>query len=397
MSQDIPINLAEDTISLEELKSVADWMLSNPRLTKGAVTEQFESDFAATVGAKYAVFVNSGSSANLLAASVAMQSGRLKSRRAMCPAVSWVTTVTPFQQLGYQVELTGTDEKSLGTSVEELERRFQKDSPAVLVLVHVLGHSNDMDKIVDLCQAHDVFLIEDACEALGSTTSNGKWLGTIGEIGTYSFYYGHHISTIEGGMAVTDDQELYELMLSVRSHGWSRDLSPSRRFELQSEWEIDDFSNFYSFYYSGFNLRPTDLQAKFGTTQLGLIENIADVREKNFETYKSLLPNFWSQASPTERLSSFAYGTLVSNREELAAALRRHQIESRPLVCGNIGRHPFWLKENQPFQDAVADNVHRYGIYLPNHFRLTHDQIDKICSIVREYGQPLENGSERSV
>ena len=384
------IRLAGETISQGELNSVGDWMKSGAQLTKGPATQQFEAEFAAQVGARRAVFVNSGSSANLLAVAVAKESGRLKNLRALCPAVSWVTTVTPFLQLGFDVQLVDADAEDLGVDLDDLESKIIDHDPSILILVHVLGHANKMEQIVALCEKYDVFLIEDSCEALGSTVPSGDWLGTLGDIGTYSFYYGHHISTIEGGMAVTDSDDLYELMLSLRSHGWARDISESRRNELAAQWNIDDFSNYYTFYFEGFNFRSTDLQAQLGISQLKKVSSITDRREENFRLYQSLLPDYWSQRSDSGRTSSFAFGTFVEDRLSLWRELESHGIESRPLICGNIGRHPFWLRNHQEFSAPVADLVHSRGIYLPNHVDLSFDDIQKICSVVDRFASPVD-------
>jgi CDP-6-deoxy-D-xylo-4-hexulose-3-dehydrase len=262
--------------------------------------------------------------------------------------------------------------------------------PAALVLVHVLEHANEMDQVLALCKKYDVLLIEDTCEALGTSLAGGKWLGTLGAMGTFSFYYGHHISTIEGGMVVTDDEVLYQLMLSLRSHGWSRDLGEKTRSALQHRWKVDDFSNYYTFYHDGFNLRPTDLQAKLGLSQLDLLEDIRRARQGNFEKYAELLPGFWRQSSDVKILSSFAYGTFVEDRAKLAESLASNGIESRPLLCGNLGRHPFWLKRNSEFRAPVADMVHNHGIYFPNHARLDFNQIARVCEIVVSDSNPVK-------
>jgi CDP-6-deoxy-D-xylo-4-hexulose-3-dehydrase len=384
-----PVHLAEDTLDDGDISQLIQWLGGKPRLTKGPRTIEFEASFAEFVGARFGVFVNSGSSANLLVASAMMQLGGLRNNRVVCPAVSWVTTVTPFIQLGFDVALVEADSEDLGVDIEALERLFIDFDPAVLVIVHVLGHPNKMAQILELCRRYDVRLVEDACEALGTTTLGGDWLGTLGECGTFSFYFGHHISTIEGGMVVTDDEELYELMLSIRSHGWSRDLSIDTQERLRGEWQVDDFSNFYTFYFEGFNLRPTDLSAQLGMTQLPKINQIAEARQNNFNLYRNALHNYWTQSSLTGRLSSFAFGTLVENREGLARALSQSGIESRPLICGNIGRHPFWLRKHAEFRSPMADLVHEKGIYLPNHTRLDPSMIEAVCEIVMRESVPV--------
>lgn len=277
------INLAEETITAEELEAAATFLTSGARLTKGDLTRELEGKFADIVGSRHAVFVNSGSSANLLVAAALKESGRLRNNVVVCPAISWVTTVTPFVHLGFDVILCDSEPESLGVDPQQLEQIFKTSQPALLSLVHVLGHPNAMAEIVELCERYDVLIVEDTCEALGTILPSGQWVGTVGLAGTFSFYYGHHISTIEGGMVVTDDFDFYQLMLSMRSHGWSRDLDPEYRTELTTRYETDSFRDLYTFYFPGFNFRSTDLQAFIGLGQIEKIDHISTVREKNFE------------------------------------------------------------------------------------------------------------------
>ena len=381
------IKLAEDTIEYKELENLCSWILSGNRLTKSTETLIFEQEFSAYVGSKYAVMTNSGSSSNLLMASALLQSGRLKSNKVIAPAVSWVTTVTPFMQLGFDVVLCDCDQYDLGLNTEEFERLCREERPAVAIVVHVLGHSNSMSEIIGICQKYDVILLEDSCESLGSEAL-GKKLGTLSTAGSYSFYYGHHISTIEGGMVVTDDYTLYELMLSIRSHGWSRDLSSETAGALAEEFDIDEFRNLYTFYYSGFNLRSTDLQAHIGRSQLHKLTKINCARDKNFKLYQTYLSDYFVQKSKSDFVSSFAYGTLVENRIEVAKTLQGHGIEVRPLICGNIARHPFWLKINSRQVYSNADLVHDYGLYLPNHLNMSDDDVRYCCEIFKSVAIP---------
>jgi CDP-6-deoxy-D-xylo-4-hexulose-3-dehydrase len=245
-----------------------------------------------------------------------------------------------------------------------------------------------MREIIKICKKYDIILVEDSCEALGSEYSSKK-LGTHSTAGSFSFYYGHHISTIEGGMVVTDDTELHQIMLSLRSHGWSRDLSAKKKLDLQTQFEVDDFTNLYTFYYPGFNLRSTDLQAHLGLQQLDKIDAVAKARSINFEKYRENLPQFFCQKSDANFLSSFAYGTLIRNRKDVYLSLKRNKIESRPLICGNIARHPFWHKRTEDRCLIRANTVHDYGIYLPNHHSLNPSDIDRVCEIFSQSAIPM--------
>lgn len=385
------IHLAEDTISRDELAALSDWIRDDHRLTKGPLCRQFEAEFAAWQGSKYAVFVNSGSSANLLMTWALRESGRLKNNRVIAPAVSWCTTITPFLQLGFDVSLCDCSTDDLGLDLDHFEHLCATVRPAVAIVVHVLGHPNKMREIQALCQKYDIILLEDSCEALGSVYA-GKKCGSMGLAGSFSFYYGHHISTIEGGMVVTDDQDLYNLMLSIRSHGWARDLEPAYHDAWTQEYGIDAIRDLYTFYYAGFNLRSTDLNAFLGLSQIHKIDAYARIRNRNYHLYRDRLPDFWAQTSTHDFLSHFAYGVIVDNRLEVYRHLTQNGIECRPLICGNIGLHPFWIKTHGATHLPHADLVHTNGLYLPNHAQLTPEQVDDITTCFRSVARPKTFG-----
>ncbi|HCJ11663.1 MAG: aminotransferase DegT [Verrucomicrobia bacterium GWF2_51_19] len=383
------ILLAEDTIDAQELHQLASWLQSGTRLTKGPLTLDFERAFAQYIGTKHAIFVNSGSSANLLIAYALLKSGHLRNNVVIAPTVAWVTTIAPFMQFGFEVKLCDCNATDLGFDLDAFEAMCEQYQPACAILVHVLGHATDMDRLLSICKRHDVHLIEDTCEALGSEYK-GQKLGSLGLAGSFSFYYGHHISTIEGGMVVLNDSYLFNVMLSIRSHGWARDLQDaSMHAAWTKEYGIDEVRDLYTFYFPGFNLRSTDLNAFLGLSQLKKLESLVHKRESNFLLYRQLLPKFWSQQSPTSTLSSFAYGLLVQNRLETCKYLTSHGIESRPLICGSLARHPFWTKEKDSVDLPMASIVHDHGIYLPNHGNLSTEDIHFIADKVNEVAKPL--------
>lgn len=383
------IKLAENTISQEELVSLSKWIPETPQLTKGPLVLEFEKKFANYIGTKHCVMVNSGSSANLLMAYALLEGDYLKNKKVVVPAISWITTLSPFLQFGFDVLLCDSNNKNLGLDTSKLEEIFIKEKPSLLILVHVLAHLNDMDEIHRLCQKYDVLVIEDACEALGTKHLNGKKAGNLSLAGSFSFYYGHHISTIEGGAVTTNDTKLYNLMLSIRSHGWSRDVDQEYKESWKKEFNIDNVREYYTFYYPGFNLRSTDLNAFIGITQLDKMDEICKVREENYNFYNKYLENkFWKQESEYSELSSFAYGTIVENREEVFNHLRANDIEVRPLICGSMGKQPFWIKKYGHTSLEVADIVHDFGLYLPNHLYLDEEKIKFVCDKFKEVAIP---------
>ena len=380
------IDLVKDTIDSDDIQKLISWLQTNPRLTKGELTVQFEKEWSDWLGKKYSVFVNSGSSANLAAIYGLLLSGKLKNNKIVVPAVSWVTTVTPAVQFGMEPIMCECDEENLGLNINHLKQIIKDHDPSCIILVHVLGFPNHMDEILELCEKHNIRLIEDTCESMGSEYNNKK-LGTFGDLSTFSFYFGHHMSTIEGGMISTDDEDLYHILLSIRSHGWDRDLPKSKQIELRKKYNISDFRSLYTFYYPGFNLRATDLQAFIGLQQLNKLSTIIENRNINYQRYHDGIKNTeWKINPPTNSfISNFSYPVITKNIKELVEKLTENNIECRPLICGSINEHPFWYERYGKQELPISKKVHEYGLYLPNNHQMTIEEVDKVINIVNQY------------
>ena len=379
------ITLVKDTIDIDDVNKLIDWLKTNPRLTKGNLTTEFERKWSEWLGCKYSVFVNSGSSANLAAIYSLILSGKLKNNKIIVPAVSWVTTVTPAIQLGLEPFMCECDMDNLGLDINHLKEIIKNENPSAIILVHVLGFPNHMNEILELCEANDIMLIEDTCESMGSEY-NGKKLGTLGDLSTFSFYFGHHMSTIEGGMISTNNEDLYHILLSIRSHGWDRDLPQEKQEFLRNKYNIDSFRSLYTFYYPGFNLRATDLQAFIGLNQLEKLSTIIENRHKNYLRYKNEIKNSFWNISPPENsyISNFSFPIISKNIKNLTNSLIENNIECRPLICGSINEHPFWFERYGKQELPNSKMVHEYGIYLPNNHQMTDDEINKVIKIVNE-------------
>jgi len=380
------IDLVKDTINLNDVKRLITWLETNPRLTKGNLTLEFEKKWSEWLGVKYSVFVNSGSSANLAAIYSLLLSGKLKNNKIVVPAVSWVTTVTPTIQLGMEPIMCDCDIDNLGLDINHLKEIIKNDNPSAIILVHVLGIPNHMDEILKLCKENDILLIEDTCESIGSKY-NDKLLGTLGDLSTFSFYFGHHMSTIEGGMISTNDEDLYHILLSIRSHGWDRDLPKEKQNSLREKYGVDKFRSLYTFYYPGFNLRSTDLQAYIGLGQLEKLDMIVENRNKNFIRYKNEIKNtFWNVSEPEGSfISNFSFPIITKNIKELTEQLITNNIECRPLICGSINEHPFWYERYGKQNLPNSKLVHNYGLYLPNNHQMTNEEISKVIEVVNKY------------
>ena len=378
--------LVEDTIDQSDINELIEWLKTNPKLTKGNLTIEFEKKWSEYLGVKHSVFLNSGSSANLAMFYALLLSGKLRNKKVIVPAVSWVTTVTPTIQFGMEPIMCDCDEDNLGLDINHLKDLIKEHNPSSIILVHVLGVPNHLDEIIKLCEENDIILLEDTCESIGSKYNDSK-LGTYGSMSSFSFYFGHHMSTIEGGMVSTNDEDLYNILLSIRSHGWDRDLSEEKQKELRSNHSVNDFRSLYTFYYPGFNLRATDLQAFIGLSQLKKIDMIVESREKNFNYYNKYISNsFWKIVPPKNSyVSNFSFPIITEKIDELVKELKNNKIECRPLICGSMGEQPFWVDRFGVTKLPNASKVHKYGLYLPNNPNISEEDIMFISSIVNKY------------
>lgn len=385
------INLVSDTIDREDVCGVINWLNQKeiPQLTKGPVTKEYEGKFSNWLGTTNSVFVNSGSSAILLGLTALKFGGKLKNNKIVVPDLSWATDVSTPLILGMDTFLVDCNFEDLSADLNHLEQLFKEEKPAAFILVSVLGLVPDMDRILDLCETYDVLLIEDVCEGMGSQ-HHGQKLGTFGCMSFFSTYFGHHISTIEGGMVCTDDKEIYDLLLMTRSHGWDRDLDPETAKKLAEEEGVSDFDRLFTFYTPGLNVRATDLQAKIGLNQVDKIDKFAKTRNENFHHYnkrlawaKDLL--FKPEQLTGDFVSNFCYPIVSQNRDEIIKELKENEIACRPLIAGALSNSPMWQKFGSTDRNFNAMVIDKFGFYVPNHQGMTTEDVDKVCDIILKY------------
>ena len=384
----IKYTLAQDTVDQKDVDRLIGWLKTYPRLTKGHVTVEFEEKWNRWLGRKYSTFCNSGSSANLLMFYVLLLSGRLKNKKVVVPSVGWVTTVAPAIQFGFEPLMCEADPDTFGLDLNHLEDLLKKHRPSTVMMVQVLGVPHKMREMQALKEKYGFILLEDACAALGSSTGDRK-LGTFGDMASFSFYFGHQISTIEGGMVSTDDKTYQDLLLMMRSHGWSKDLDPARHQALVDQYEIDDFHTPFVFYEPGFNLRSTDLNAFIGLGQVDKLDWVASRRDANHRRYKQSLGDRFCVQSWEEKakISSISFGLVAEStaeRQAIVAALVENGIETRIFSAGNLGLHPFWFNRFGKASFPVADRIHHCGLFLPNRPFLEPRDIEFISQVVLE-------------
>ena len=380
------IKLVTDTINKQDIDNLIGWLETYPRLTKGDLTPEFESKWSDWLGIDHSVFCNSGSSANLLMLWALVEANRIsRNAKIVVPSASWSTDLAPVLQLGMTPILCDANLQDLSVDLNHLQQIFEETNPDVLLLVSVLGLVPDMDRIVALCKKYNVILLEDTCESMGSKYKNKK-LGTYGLMSSFSTYFGHHISTIEGGIVSTNDEELYNVLKSIRSHGWDRDLDTNKQKVLREKWNTSDFDSLYTFYHAGFNLRSTDLQAFIGLGQIDKLNDICIKRNENFKIYNKELLSYSPFISTwyDSFISNFAYPVIDKNRDQIVKKLQENNIEVRPMICGSMGTQPFYVKRYGRKELPNVTKIDKYGFYVPNHPGLSKDDILKITNIINE-------------
>ncbi|MCL4512949.1 MAG: aminotransferase class I/II-fold pyridoxal phosphate-dependent enzyme [Candidatus Eremiobacteraeota bacterium] len=379
--------LAEQTIDSEDLKDLIQWLNTNPWLTQGELVKKFEKTWSQWIDSPFSVFVNSGSSANLVMYDSLLLSGKLRNKKVIVPAVSWATTIAPAIQLGFEPILCEADRETFGLDIEHLELLLKKHDPGAVVLVHVLGVPNRMEEILLLKKRYGFVLMEDSCAATGSRY-DGKHVGTFGEVSTFSFFYGHHLSTIEGGMVCTNDEKLCDLLLMIRSHGWGKDLPSEKEEKLFREYDGLEFNRPFTFYYPGFNVRSTDLNARIGLSQMRKADNVVKRRIENHKIYQENFmnaPGFQCQQNKRAVICSISFCALASSKEHrdrIALVLKKNRIETRPLGGGNMSRQPFWRSHYSAVPLPFADRIHETSFHLPNHPGISPEEIQFICDTV---------------
>lgn len=378
--------LAENTIDNQDVDALIAWLKTYPRLTKDKLTIQFEKKWSEWLGSKYSVFCNSGSSANLLMYYTLLLSGRLKNKKIIVPSVGWVTTISPAIQLGFEPIMCEADPDTFGLDLHHLEKLLKEHNPGTVIMVQVLGVPHKTDEILALKEKYHFFLLEDACAAMGSSY-RGRNVGTFGDMSSFSFYFGHQISTIEGGAISTNDKNFSDLLIMLRSHGWGKDLDAKTHQALIKKYDIDDFHSPFVFYEPGFNFRSSDLNAFLGIRQIEKMEWLIKRRNENHHRYRELLGSrFYIQKyDPEKVICSIHFGLLAKDREErrkIVKALEENGIETRIFSAGNLGLHPFWFNRYGKASFPMADRIHHAGLFLPNNPSLGPGDIEFIAKVV---------------
>lgn len=387
------IKLIKSTFYKEKItqKKLASFILKAKQLSFGPQCQSFEENFAKWQQRKYCVFLNSGSSANLAIIQALLNLGRLKKGDAVgFSALTWSTNVMPLIQLGLQAIPIDVEIDTLNVSSSTLEQAIKKHKIKALFLTNLLGFCGNIDEIKKICQKEKIIFLEDNCEALG-TIYKKKKLGNYGIASTFSFYVGHHMSTIEGGAVCTDDEEIATMLKLVRAHGWDRNLDFAGQTQIRNKFNVNStFYSRYTFYDLGYNLRPTEINGYLGNIQVKFLDEILKKRKENFLSmakpiYDQTDKYYPIQYDHIEFLSNFAVPIICKSQKIRDDLVKRCEgkIEIRPVVGGDITNQPFFSKYMKKFVNgnSQARLVHQQGLYFGNNPEMTKKEIKDIINI----------------
>lgn len=386
----INLPLASNTWDEKEFAVLSE-VIESQMFTMGPRVAQYEKQFANHFGSKYAIMVSSGSTANLLMVASLFYTKNPKLKRGdevIVPAVSWSTTYFPFHQYGLKLVFVDIDPLTLNMDLEKLNAAIS-DKTKAICLVNLLGNPNDFTKIEEIIAGKDIIILEDNCESMGATFSN-KQAGTFGLMGTFSSFYSHHIATMEGGCVVTDDEELYHILLSIRAHGWTRNL-PEENL-VTGKKNSDPFIESFKFVLPGYNVRPLEMSGALGTEQLKKLPNFIEVRRKNGVHFQSIFSDhpYLRIQKETGNSSWFGFAfNIIPNcgvsRKEIIEKLVSEKVEVRPIVTGNFVKNEVIKYFDYEVRGTLeaAEAIDDFGFFIGNHQVDIKDKLSAIRELLQ--------------
>lgn len=375
-----------DNLEFDAIQKV----IESNMFSMGKEVENYENNFANYFGSKYAVMTSSGSTANLLMIASLFFSKEFKINRGdevIVPAVSWSTTYFPLQQYGLHVKFVDIDIKTLNFDLGELKKAVTNKTKVVLA-VNLLGNPNNFDEINNIIEGKNIILLEDNCESMGAKFE-GKYTGTFGLMGTYSSFFSHHISTMEGGMITTDNEEIYHILLSIRAHGWTRNLPKFNKVATKSD---DWFEESFRFVLPGYNVRPLEMSGAIGTQQLKKLPEIIQQRRRNARVFKEAFNND-KRFIVQEELGhsswfgfSFIINDLNLDRKVVLKTLKKNHIETRPIVTGNFTKNEVLKFFNYSIQGDLknAKKLDKMGFFVGNSQADLRNEIDYLKTVLKQ-------------
>jgi len=382
------IPLMSNNIVKEDIQCLIDFLSKSDRFTNGPIVRQFEQKWSEWLGVRHSLFVNSGSSANFMTmAGIAELYGR---GEIIIPAITWSSDISSVIMAGHIPVFTDVNLHNFAMSEEELLSKITEQTKAVFIS-HILGLNALTDKMIQTCKERNILLVEDVCESHGTKFKNEK-AGSIGQISNFSFYYAHHMSTIEGGMICTNDEDFYQQMRMYRSHGMLRE-SSDEGYKQKIYKEYPDLNPEFIFMVPGFNMRSTELNAVIGLNQLKRLDDNIRKRRENFELFCSLLDKkTYVTEFDLDGQSNYAFIVLLRENntkifERIIHMLTTEQVEFRRGTAGggNQLRQPYIRKrfpEERPQNYVNAEKIHFFGLYIGNYPDLEKEKIVKLCELL---------------
>lgn len=381
--------LQENILTGEDLHNLVRYLYSTDRYTQFTQVKKFEEEYSKWQGCTYSVLVNSGSSANLiLIAALKEKYGWNSDDEIIVPPVTWVTNISPIMQMGMKPVFSDVNLQDLSFDYENLEKKITPRTKGIFV-THLIGLPADMRKINEIAARHNLIVMEDCCESHGAKLHDEKKIGNASVASTFSFYWGHHMTTIEGGMLCTNDKDLYHRFLLKRSHGLAREL-PSETHEINKEKYPDIDFNFL-FLTDGFNFRSTELNATLGISQLKKLDDFIFIRNENYRKFLALCRRYSDEMFLLEHpgISSFCLPFVLKKaekRDALKKFLHNAGIETRPMIGGNLLRQPF-LKhlglQHEHFPNA--EFLHHNSFYIGNNQFVDDKKLAFLDGLLRQF------------
>ena len=380
--------LATSTWDDKELQAIQS-VIKRDSYSMGHSVAQFEQDFSKFINRKYCVMTSSGSSANLIATAALFYTKNpmlKKGDEVIVPAVSWSTTYFPLQQYGLKLKFVDIDIDTLNYDLEALETAITIDTKMIMV-VNLLGNPNDFDVINSLIHDRDIFIVEDNCESMGAIYK-GRQTGTFGILSTFSTFFSHHMATMEGGFVTTDDEELYHILLSLRAHGWTRNLPQQNHVSNKSD---DWFEESFRFVLPGYNVRPIEMSGAIGVEQLKKLPSFLKQRRKNANIFIELFndsSDFIIQKD-IDKSSWFGFSLIIKpnsnlKRKEVIRKLQKNNIDCRPIVTGNFTRNEvmkyFDYKIHKELKNS--DYLHDNGFFVGNSQADLMDNLNYLYEVI---------------
>ena len=385
--------LATSTWNDDEIDALHSVIKSN-KFTMGEKVSEYEANFASYFGARYCVMTNSGSSANLLMVASLFYTNNEEIRlkpgdEVIVPAVSWSTTYFPLMQYGLKLRFVDIDQTTLNFNLIQLKQNINEKTKLIFC-VNLLGNSNDFTAIKQIIGSENILLIEDNCESMGAKFEN-RFTGNFGLMGSFSTYFSHHISTMEGGCVITDNEELYQILLSLRAHGWTRNL-PSQN-KITKLKNSESFYESFNFVLPGYNLRPLEMSAAVGICQLNKLDFLLEGRRKNAQLFKELFDKIEHVKIQREvGVSSWFGFSLIFDKPETLSRkqaiekLKKNGFEFRPIVAGNFTKNPVIkycdVEEINQRKLPNSNLVHECGLFIGNHHFDISAQLIKLKEVI---------------